>query len=127
LEPVPSNKESLVSGGTADVLPAERAKATFVVDKLTNILDGGPEKTRRRRFILSPTDGTDLSDKYIWTRPEALKQHVKHFIDTHKDYWTSIIPTREEASWMSENSMLAGALMNHYGLFLPTLNSQADR
>lgn len=29
----------------------ERQNATFDVDKLTNILDGGPEKTKRRREI----------------------------------------------------------------------------
>lgn len=29
----------------------ERQNATFDVEKLTNILDGGPEKTKRRREI----------------------------------------------------------------------------
>uniref|UniRef100_A0A3B5ABG0 Uncharacterized protein n=1 Tax=Stegastes partitus TaxID=144197 RepID=A0A3B5ABG0_9TELE len=29
----------------------ERENSTFDVNKLTNILDGGPEKTRRRREI----------------------------------------------------------------------------
>jgi len=122
----PSTIESLTSGGTAGILPTERKKATFVTEKLTNILDGDEKKTARRRFILSPTEGQDLSDKSHWTRPEMLKHHVKHFIDVHKDYWTSFIPTREEAGWMMENSMFSGAFMNHYGLFLPTLAAQCD-
>lgn len=29
----------------------ERQNATFITEKLTNILDGGPEKTERRREI----------------------------------------------------------------------------
>lgn len=36
----PSNKESRNSGGTADILPNERAKATFSIQKMTNVLDG---------------------------------------------------------------------------------------
>lgn len=34
----------------ADILK-ERQNATFDVEKLTNILDGGPELTKRRREI----------------------------------------------------------------------------
>ncbi len=33
--------QSWVSGGTADELPRERAKATFKSELLTNVLDGG--------------------------------------------------------------------------------------
>ena len=49
-----STVQSWNSGGTAGELPAERAKATFNVPKLTNVLDGGPENTERRHFILGP-------------------------------------------------------------------------
>lgn len=39
----------------------ERERATFNVDKLTNILDGGPQKTKRRReigeFVVSSLPG----------------------------------------------------------------------
>eukprot|EP01088_Endostelium_zonatum_P011412 TRINITY_DN25544_c0_g1_i1.p1 TRINITY_DN25544_c0_g1~~TRINITY_DN25544_c0_g1_i1.p1 ORF type:complete len:501 (-),score=105.77 TRINITY_DN25544_c0_g1_i1:98-1600(-) len=117
--------ESRTCGGTGGMLDAERKKATFDVLKLTHLLDGGPKKTKRRHFILSPTKDLDTSDKPNWEREEHLAQHVKTFMGIHEAYW-NIIPTREEAAWMSENSMISGALMNHYGLFLPTLSSQAN-
>lgn len=37
----PSASESRNSGGTANVLPEERAKASFDIEKMTNVLDGG--------------------------------------------------------------------------------------
>ena len=120
--PVPTRN----SGGTSKVLPAERAKASFDSEKMTNFFDGGKKKTARRRFIISPTKGQDVPDKFFWTRQESMKQHVKHFLEVHEDYWGKITPTREEGAWMSEYSMMGGSLMNHYGLFLPTLLSQAD-
>jgi len=122
----PSNVESRLSGGTADVLPEERSRATFDAEKMTNILDGGPEATARRRFILSPTSGTSASHKYYLTRPEVLKEHVKHFMETHESFWDSFLPTRMDTVWMTENSMMSGSLMNHYGLFLPTLLSHCS-
>lgn len=39
------------SGGTSEELPLERKKASFDVEKMTNILDGGADQTRRRRWI----------------------------------------------------------------------------
>jgi acyl-CoA oxidase len=122
----PSNVESEFSGGTADILPAERVKATFNVEKMTNVLDGGPEKTKRRRWIISPGKNSDLSNKYFWDRPEMLRQHVRHFIEVHENFWDSVLPSREDVIWMVEYSALSGAFMNHYGLFLPTLLSQAS-
>jgi len=118
----PSNKESWNSGGTADILPAERTKATFQVEKLTNLLDGGPEGTKKRRFILSPLNRFEAPiDKPNMNGPELLREHVKHFMGVHEAYWDTYIPTREEVVWMTEYSVFSGSLMNHYGLFLPTL------
>jgi len=120
----PSNIESRVSGGTADMLPKERAKASFNVEKLTHYLDGGEEKTKKRRFILSPQAQADewgLAERLDWTREERLKYHVKHFMQVHQAYWDNYRPTREEVAWMTENSIMSGALINHYGLFLPTI------
>lgn len=123
--PVPGNVQSRNCGGTADILPAERKKATFKVKELIDLIDGGKKQTRRRRFILSPTVGLDVSDKYYWDRPEQLRQHLKHFFTTHDEFRGKLVPNREEVAWMQEYSMLSGTMMNHYGLFLPTIASQA--
>eukprot|EP00301_Raphidiophrys_heterophryoidea_P026218 c8999_g1_i1.p1 GENE.c8999_g1_i1~~c8999_g1_i1.p1 ORF type:complete len:699 (+),score=214.77 c8999_g1_i1:63-2159(+) len=122
------DKQSWDCGGTAHILPAERAKATFAVEKLTNVLDGSAKSTTKRRWIISVTEGLDnhLAQKYFWTRDEALKHHVNDFIDAHKKFWDRYVPTREEVGWMSENSANGGSLMNHYGLFLPTIMGQSS-
>eukprot|EP00298_Acanthocystis_sp_HF-20_P001728 c12163_g1_i1.p1 GENE.c12163_g1_i1~~c12163_g1_i1.p1 ORF type:complete len:696 (-),score=300.82 c12163_g1_i1:9-2096(-) len=120
--------ESETCGGTGNVLPEERKKATFDVEKLTNFLDGGKKNTIKRRWIISPTEDNDkrLAEKYFWSRDEAIKQHLKDFISSHEKFWAKYVPTRQEIGWMSENSTNGGALMNHYGLFLPTILGQAN-
>ncbi|KAL1921131.1 uncharacterized protein VTP21DRAFT_10847 [Calcarisporiella thermophila] len=122
----PSNVESRTSGGTADVLKQERATATFAVDKMTNLLDGGEEKTKRRRFILSPLVKASAAGKHDLDRADAFKAHLKHFIGVHEKFWESFIPTREDVAWMSEYSMFQGTMMNHYGLFLYTVLSMGN-
>ena len=48
------------SGGTSDVLPAERAKASFDVETMTNVLDGGRAYTAKRRWIFDAHAGADV-------------------------------------------------------------------
>jgi hypothetical protein len=76
-----------------------------------------------RRFILSPSSRIDLDpfEKHNLTPPELLKHHVKHFMQIHEPFWDTFKPSRDDIVWMTENAMLSGSLMNHYGLFLPTL------
>lgn len=121
---VPSTVESRNSGGTAHILPEERKKASFEIEKLTNVFDGGPEKTKRRRFIISPSEDLDASNKYHLNRHEAMRQHIHHFNAVHDEYMGKFIPTREDVVWMTEYTMMSGTLMNHYGLFLPTVMGQ---
>jgi acyl-CoA oxidase len=122
----PSNKESRVSGGTSEILPIERAKATFDSEKLTNFLDGGADQTKRRRFIIKQSSDADLSEKFNLGRPELMKEHVKHFLKIHESFWDTWKPTRDDVVWMMESAVLSGSLMNHYGLFVPTIDVQAS-
>jgi acyl-CoA oxidase len=87
---------------------------------------GGEKATARRRFILSPSEGTDASDRFYLDRSELIKLHLKLFLHVHEQFMGTFIPTREEVGWMSEYSMLSGSMMNHWGLFLPTILSQAS-
>jgi len=124
---VPSNKPSWNSGGTSHILPEERARATFNKELLTNFLDGGEKATQKRRWIVSTSEGMDFAHKPNSNRHEDLKEHVKAFIGIHKEFAEKgYVPTRGEVAWMSMNSVHKGSLMNHYGLFLPTLLSQAS-
>ncbi len=126
LEVKPSTVESRISGGTAGVLPAERARATFNVETLIHFLDGGPEQTKRRRFIVKQTERMEIPDKFNVSRPELLKEHVRHFIGVHESFWDTWKPTRDDFIWMMENAVMSGSLMNHYGLFLPTIEMQGS-
>ena len=122
----PSDTQSRNSGGTAHILPAERAQGSFDVQKMINFIDGGEEKTKRRRWILSTLLGKDSTAKHFYSSSaEKLKSHVKHFIEVHQPWWDSFVPTREEVGWMTDVSTQAGSMNNHYGLFLPTIASQA--
>eukprot|EP01052_Picozoa_sp_SAG31_P012512 SAG31_NODE_733_length_12491_cov_7.073112_17_plen_131_part_00 len=86
----PSEHPSWNSGGTAGILPAERAKATFDVEIMTNLLDGGVEETERRRFIVGA--GADATktllspEKYDMQRggaDGAIASAFKHFMRVH--------------------------------------------
>ena len=98
--PAFEDNPSSESGGTSAVLPAERAKASFLTEHMTNILDNGAEQTKRRRFIISMTeDMTYGEEKYMWDRPAYLREHVKDFIEIHEDYVGNWKPTRDELVW----------------------------
>lgn len=109
------------SGGTADILPNERKRSTFNIQTMTNILDGGPKKTRRRKFIESPTKDLDYFDKIYWSTPEILREHIRLYIKVHESFWDNFQPTREEIVWMSRATINKGSIMNSFGLFVPTI------
>lgn len=117
LDPVeptyPSTEESRNSGGTQGVLDKEREKATFEVKKMIDFLNGGPEATKKKKFILGPSTKMNFDHKHNLSRTENLKLHVKHFYDVHKGFFAKYVPSRDEVMWMSENSMLPGSLGNH--------------
>lgn len=92
--------ESELSADTEHVLPAERERASFVTEAMTNILDNGADQTKKRRFILSMTEDLykDVEDKYNWSRAEYLQEHVRSFIEIHEDYVGKWKPTRYPTS-----------------------------
>ena len=50
------------------MLPLERAKATFDVNDLTHVIDGGIEATKRRRWLWAPVSVHDNSNNYFLPR-----------------------------------------------------------
>ncbi|KAH9255374.1 hypothetical protein BASA81_006493 [Batrachochytrium salamandrivorans] len=128
-EPVfqPGPVPSPTSGGTSHLLPAERKRATFDVDKMSDVLyDGAAEK---RRFILHPTKAITAGyKKYDMTREEAISKHVEDFVKIHRPYTLEGYrpENANEVSWMSEMATNSGSMMPHYGLFLPTILGQGS-
>ncbi|KAK0142698.1 Peroxisomal acyl-coenzyme A oxidase 1 [Merluccius polli] len=109
----------------------ERQNATFDVDKLTNILDGGAESTKRRReirsMVLNDPDFNYGNPNFL-SRSERYDQAVKksaHMILKLREYG---IADPKEINWYK--SMYWGtdreALGLHFVMFLPTLYSQCD-
>ena len=111
-----SESYELVMEVTASMLPAERSRASFDVELMTNILDNGKDQTKRKRFILStqamtcqcpPGQAVLLTltsqepytygdEKYNWERGDYLREHVKSFIEIHEDFVGKWKPTRDE-------------------------------
>ncbi|XP_074543344.1 peroxisomal acyl-coenzyme A oxidase 1 isoform X1 [Halichoeres trimaculatus] len=108
----------------------ERRSATFDVETLTNILDGGPEKTKRRReiesMVLSDPDFKEENPNFL-SRSERYDQAVRksaRMIQKLREYGIAdpeeiyhykncVHPDRPEP------------LDLHLGMFLPTLLNQA--
>jgi hypothetical protein len=61
-------------GGTANILPSERARATFDVTKLTHLLDGGEKNSAKKRWIWSIGDDFDNSSNIFLSREEQVRE-----------------------------------------------------
>ncbi|XP_059903005.1 peroxisomal acyl-coenzyme A oxidase 1 isoform X2 [Gadus macrocephalus] len=109
----------------------ERQNATFDIEKLTNILDGGAERTNRRReiqsLVLNDPD-FDYGNPNFLSRSERYDQAVKksaHMILKLREYGIS---DPVEINWYKSMYWGTGreALGLHYVMFLPTLYTQCD-
>jgi len=123
----PSDTQSKTSGGTAHVLPNERKNASFDVQELVHYLNGGPEMTKKRKFIESviSKDPEDQHRIYNFNRHEYVEHHLKEFIRIHKSF-KNYRPTREEIGFMSDVATGTGALSNSHSIFLNTVIGQGN-
>uniref|UniRef100_A0AAX7V9Z6 Acyl-coenzyme A oxidase n=1 Tax=Astatotilapia calliptera TaxID=8154 RepID=A0AAX7V9Z6_ASTCA len=109
----------------------ERKNATFDVEKLTFILDGGPEKTRRRReiesLVFSDPDFKEEDPNFL-SRSERYDQAVRKSAQMILKLREYGIADPEEI--YHYKSMVKGnipeAMGIHFGVFLPTMHSQCD-
>ncbi|XP_067437137.1 peroxisomal acyl-coenzyme A oxidase 1 isoform X1 [Thunnus thynnus] len=108
----------------------ERQKATFDVEKLTNILDGGAEKTTRRReiesMVLSDPDFKEEDPNFL-SRSERYDQAIRksaQMILKLREY--GIADPEEIYCYKScVHPDRPEPLDLHLGMFLPTLLNQA--
>ncbi|XP_029359028.1 peroxisomal acyl-coenzyme A oxidase 1 isoform X3 [Echeneis naucrates] len=109
----------------------ERQNATFDVEKLTNILDGGPEKTKRRReietLVLHDPDFKEEDPNFL-SRSERYDQAVRKSAQMILKLREYGIADPDEIycykSMVSCNQHEAMGL--HFAMFRPTLYSQCD-
>ncbi len=128
--------QSWSSGGTARLLPRERARASFDVEALTHILDGGEAFTAKRRWIQGSHDRAfddpgragrvvDHADR---PRMALVAESMRHFMDVH---WPHLRrgyrPKGQDMTFMSGAKFgNTGPLSLHYGVFMSTLRSQTS-
>ncbi|XP_059196316.1 peroxisomal acyl-coenzyme A oxidase 1 isoform X1 [Centropristis striata] len=109
----------------------ERQNATFNIEKLTNILDGGPEKTKRRReiesMVLSDPDFQEEDQNFL-SRSERYDQAVRKSAQMILKLREYGIADPEEIYIYKK--MAQGncheAMGLHFVMFLPTLHNLAD-
>ena len=133
------SSQSWNDGGTAHILPLERGKATFSVERLTNILDGGEEFTEKRRWIQRSHDAAFVAngeaerpgkvvDHFDTPRGEVIADSMKHFMDVHwKHLERGYRPRGQDMTFMSGAKFgKTGPLSLHYGVFMSTMRSQTS-
>eukprot|EP00211_Chloroparvula_japonica_P003585 CAMPEP_0119121714 /NCGR_PEP_ID=MMETSP1310-20130426/2214_1 /TAXON_ID=464262 /ORGANISM="Genus nov. species nov., Strain RCC2339" /LENGTH=720 /DNA_ID=CAMNT_0007111291 /DNA_START=106 /DNA_END=2268 /DNA_ORIENTATION=+ len=117
--------ESPTCGGTAHILPAERARSGFETLRLTHLLDGGPKWTAKRRWVWGVGDEYDNSGNIFISREQQVAQHVERFVGVHQKFADrGYIPSDKELLWMTSGGKNQGAFGLHYGAFVPTIMSQ---
>ncbi|XP_023809978.1 peroxisomal acyl-coenzyme A oxidase 1 isoform X1 [Oryzias latipes] len=112
-------------------LAKERQNATFDVEKLTYILDGGPEKTKRRReiesLVFNDPDFVEEDPNFL-SRSERFDQAVRKSAQMILKLREFGIADPEEI--YQYKSMVTGhhpdALGLHFTMFLPTLLRLCD-
>ena len=116
-----------MDGGTARVLPAERAKASFNVEQLMTVIDGGTRNSIQRRFIQSSTDGAKTFVHSEVEREELVAHGVKHFMGVHAPHLKrGYKPKEMDMSYMSDARMTSSMMGLHFGVFASTLRSQCS-
>lgn len=123
----PSDTQSRVSGGTAHILPKERAKSKFDVQELIDFVNGGKDLTKRRKFLESVVnkDPEMFHDIYNFNRQDYISHATKDFIRIHKPY-KDYKPTRWDICVMAEISVGYGALNNSHNIFMGTVAGQGN-
>ena len=127
-------------GGTAHILPKERAKASFDVERLTHVLDGGEEFTEKRRWIQRSHDGAfaangemdrigQIEDHADKPRGKVIAESMAHFMDVHwKHIERGYRPKGQDMTFMSGAKFgNTGPLSLHYGVFMSTMRSQTSK
>ncbi|XP_059196333.1 peroxisomal acyl-coenzyme A oxidase 1 isoform X3 [Centropristis striata] len=109
----------------------ERQNATFNIEKLTNILDGGPEKTKRRReiesMVLSDPDFQEEDQNFL-SRSERYDQAVRKSAQMILKLREYGIADPEEIYIYKKMAQgnYREAMGLHFSMFLPTLYNLGD-
>jgi len=130
---------SKTCGGTADILPAERARASFDVKKLSEFLNGTAENQAQKDkwYKLFDTPDFDFTYDIYDDRKEAFKKSMQRTVKAHK-----IVKKTPDLLETHMNGALgkggpgfnigpvaqsgSSAAGNHYGIFLGAILARAS-
>eukprot|EP01083_Nonionella_stella_P043951 118551_1 len=120
----PSNLKSRNSGGTADILPKERAKASFNVSTMTTIIDGSKKNTARRKFFAGSVEDEDAFSKYSLTRPEIFYESWRSWMEVHGPYLGKWKLKSGDTDMMVHSRVHSGGPGASYGIFVLPIMSR---
>ena len=120
----PSTIESIESGGTSNILPDERNKATFNISNLTDFINCGENETKRRKFIEGYAN-KDTHLVYNQTKTESQRDQIRDFIALHKQF-PNFKPNRTDLGTMSSTGGFFGSLNNSLSIFAVTIIGQGN-
>lgn len=123
-----SNAPSAISGGTAHVLPAERAKASFSIKGLQDVVVGGRTERIKSFQPLFDSPSFDYSMDHYMSYPALFAKQIERAAEAMK-----IIRANPKLKIMHQAMKVnmadffdTGALGIHFIAFLPFLKTQAS-
>nr|UJP29469.1 acyl-CoA oxidase 3 [Schizochytrium sp. HX-308] len=112
---------------SSEDLQAERAKATFNVEQMTHVLNGGAAETMKRRWIMDAHADAATFVHAEHDREEQIGHAVSHFMEVHKPHFDrGYIPRGMDMQHMSDARMTSSALTINFGVFSSCLRSNCS-
>lgn len=122
-----STQKSWSSGGTAGILPAERARAQFDSEKMKVILAGSARNVARRKFIGSPVEDYDKGiEKHSLTRHEQYYEMWRNWREIHDPYLDKFTLKPHDMAYMTHNRVFGGGPGAHLGIFVGPIMSRGS-
>ena len=106
------------AGGTDNILPAEREKASFDTEKLVRILGGGLKNTLQRKFIMSAHEEAEQFVHAEVDREALIAHAVQHFMEVHSPHLKrGYKPKEMDMSYMSDARMTSSVMVKSRSLW----------
>eukprot|EP00048_Salpingoeca_helianthica_P007565 m.112115 g.112115 ORF g.112115 m.112115 type:complete len:674 (+) comp14366_c5_seq1:2732-4753(+) len=108
---------------------AERSKASFPVDEMSNLLWGGPERRARMeelRTAFSEDPVFRKDDRIFMNHQQAYKRSLEKMAHFHKKMLEMGITKEDEATWCYRGLDELIPSETHLSMFLPAMRSQTS-
>jgi len=108
-------------------LDNERENATFEVEEMTYILDGGKNQSLKRRWIYEAHEGISNYVHSETPRESQIAHAISHFMNVHMPHFEKqYIPKGMDMQFMSDARMTSSPLTINFGVFSSTMRNQGS-